>query len=107
MQRESHSPHYSSDGHETKTHSNDNSNNNNGSSNSSQQNAEENFYTGLDERAVQKLKVLVRDFSDHVSKLSTISVENQDGTMRDGFAEEFSVCYFFFTVEKFDILSIL
>lgn len=46
---------------------------------------------GLDPRAAEKLKILVADLNQHVAKLSQVTVENPDGTVRDGFSDEFSV----------------
>lgn len=46
---------------------------------------------GLDPRAAEKLKILVADLNQHVAKLSQVIVENPDGSIRDGFVEEFSV----------------
>lgn len=45
----------------------------------------------LDPRAAEKLKILVTDLNQHVAKLSQVTVENPDGTIRDGFSDEFSV----------------
>ena len=46
---------------------------------------------GLDPRAAEKLKILVNDLNQHVARLSQVTVENPDGTVRDGFSDEFSV----------------
>lgn len=46
---------------------------------------------GLDPRAAEKLKILVNDLNLHVAKLYQVIMENPDGTVRDGFVEEFSV----------------
>lgn len=46
---------------------------------------------GLDPRAAEKLKILVNDLNVHIATLSEFTAENPDGTVRDGFSEEFSV----------------